>query len=279
MVASKGRPEPDAGAAPTRPPVRAWVAAGAMDAQGMRCDPSQDSALTIVAVSVHEKCGSEIDERVALMRDVVRGTRLPEGTASLWVYPAGYFGFDAATTSWPGVDPSELQDTLPKIIEAHPAGAWVAFGVDLDGKHQQAWLIRDVSARPGGGPELHKIERDIPSLAARSLDLGGKGLKAAFFVCSEITAYEGQLSDCRLIVDLAHVRVPGTVRSQYASPRMIHQRLLTTASAHGAAVLAHHHAGERTKEAGEHFRHQSNWILFRGDGTDWLDRADVVPIP
>lgn len=279
MVAGKGRPEPDTGAAQTQPPVRAWVAASAIDARGARCDSPKDSALNIIAVSVHERYAPGIKERVALMCDVARGKQIPQGTASLWVYPAGYFGFNASTITWPGVDPSELHATLPKILEAHPAGAWVAFGVDLGGRDQQVWLIHGASAASGGGPVLHKIEHKVPSLAARCLDLDGNGLKAAFFVCGEIATYEGQLSDCRLIVDLAHMRIPGTVRSQHASPRWVHQRLLTTASAHGAAVLVHHHAGEHTKAEGEHFRHQSNWILFRGDGTDWLDRAEVVTIP
>ena len=58
---------------------------------------------------------------------------------------------------------------------------------------------------------------------------------------------------------------------------MLHQRELDALSAHGAAVLAHHHTGELTTAGSENFKHQSNWILFRGGG--WLDSAEVEAIP
>ena len=56
MVAGKGRPGLDTDSAETQPSLRAWVAAGAIDAQGTRCDRPEEGALTIVAVSVHEMC-------------------------------------------------------------------------------------------------------------------------------------------------------------------------------------------------------------------------------
>lgn len=96
MVAGKGRPVQGTGATETGLSVRAWVAVGAIDARGARCDSPEDGALIIVAVSVHEACATRIEERIALMRDVVRSKQIPQGMTSLWVYPAGYFGFDAA---------------------------------------------------------------------------------------------------------------------------------------------------------------------------------------
>jgi hypothetical protein len=289
MVTSKDSPGANKrgaqGHRQAQPSVRAWVAAGTIDAHGARCDSPQNGALTIVAVSVNETCTSSIEERIALMHDVVRIKRLPEGVPSLWVYPGGYFGFNAAAYSngdgspaWPGVAASHVEAKLGDIVKAHPVGAWVAFGVDLDVnvKHQQAWLIRNSSTGSGARLEQYKIKRGETSLAERCFDLDGNGLKAAFFVCSEIAAYEDQLSECRLVVDLAHVRVPGTVYCDHAGTRMLHQREFDRVSAYGAAVLAHHHIGELTTAGTEHFRHQSNWILFRGGV--WLDSADVEAI-
>lgn len=276
MVSSNGR----AGTSPDDEiKTRAWVASGTIDAQGRRCALPESGALTIVAVSVHAGNRSEIEERIALMREVVQSTQTPQSTPSLWVYPAGFFGFDAATMSWPGADLVRLCTMLPSIVQAHPPGAWVAFGVDSSVDNQQAWLIRAASSGMSEEFVQHEIGRHESSPAERSFDLDGKGLKAAFFVCSEIADYRSQFSDCRLIVDLAHAYVPGTVWSHLAGARMLHQRELTAVAAHGAAVLTHHHTGDVTKAGGEHYRHQSNWILFRGDGTDWLDRENVIPVP
>ena len=60
---------------------------------------------------------------------------------------------------------------------------------------------------------------------------------------------------------------------------MMHQRGLTRVAAHGAAVLTHHHAGQLTKVENPRFEQQSNWILFRGDGTDWVASTEVEVIP
>ncbi|MEO5727332.1 MAG: hypothetical protein ABI134_33155, partial [Byssovorax sp.] len=236
------------------PAGRAWVAAGAIDVHGRRCESSQDTALIVVAVSVHENCPVGVDARVALMGDVARATRIPNGMPSLWVYPAGYFGFDAAAYSrhdgsdaWPNVDSMEVAAKLHDIVKGHPADAWVAFGVDTK-QHQAVWLVRADRGDLDRRPVLHKIQRDPKApLATRCFDLTGEGLKGAFFVCSEIAAYEDQSTDCRLIVDLAHVRVPGTIWSQQPGARMVHERVLAGASTHSAAILAHHHTGRGPK--------------------------------
>lgn len=270
------------GATDAQPMKRAWVAASAIDAQGRRCIDPEKRALTIVAVSVNEGLTPTLDARVELMQDVGRVERIPQGTVSLWVYPAGYIGFDAASylsgneaAAWPGVDPGAVEAMLPEIVQAHPAGAWIVFGVDSSSESQEAWLVRNGGAGSGVAPVLHKVRRNESEPAARCFALDDRDMKAAFFVCSEIVGYENQFLDCRVIVDLAHVRVPGTVWSDKESSRMAHQRALTPASKHGAAVLAHHHGDHRTAAGHEHFRHQSNWILFQGNGTDWLDSAEV----
>lgn len=290
MVMRKDRTEADEGTAQEtnegtaqpQPPGRAWIAAGAIDAQGRRCDSFEKSALVIVTVCVHEERTTGIEARVALMGDVARSMPIPDGTPSLWVYPAGYFGFDAAmyargnrAAAWPGTEPGSVTAKLSNIAKAHPAGAWIAFGVDLTSEAQEVWIIRADPAASDGWRVMYKVPRKpAGALANRCFDLDGNGLIGAFFVCSEIAAYEDQLSGCRLIVDLAHVRVPGTVWSPHPSHRWVHERVMSAASAHAAAVLAHHHAGQ-VVHMREHSSHQSNWILFRGDGSNWLDRAEV----
>ncbi|MDC3956210.1 hypothetical protein KEG38_20280 [Polyangium jinanense] len=72
MVAGKGRPGLGASAAATQPSVRAWVAAGAIDARGARCASPENSALTIVAVSVYETCSPRIEERKLLRNPEAR---------------------------------------------------------------------------------------------------------------------------------------------------------------------------------------------------------------
>jgi hypothetical protein len=47
-------------------------------------------------------------------------------------------------------------------------------------------------------------------------------------------------------------------------------------AAHGIAILTHHHAG-MCANGRPHFKHQSNWIAFRG--RDWLPRSAVVALP
>jgi hypothetical protein len=99
-------------------------------------------ALTLVAMSVHARCTPEIEERIELMHEVVRRTQTPRGVPLAVGVPGGLFGFDAETMSWPGVDLVRLKAMLPSIVQAHPVGAWLAFGVDTDVENQRAWLTR-----------------------------------------------------------------------------------------------------------------------------------------
>lgn len=274
-----------------QPPERAWVATGIIDGDGNRCRVADERALAIVAVSVNEGCAPEIEERIDLMRDVVReverSKRIPAGVLSLWVYPGGYFGFDALEYSngdkakaWSGLDPDDINKRLVEIVKVHPPGAWIVFGVDLGSEinKQQAWLVRGDGSKSGCVSILRMILRNQTSLSDRCCALDDRGLRAAFFVCGEIAAYNGQLSDCRLIVDLAHLRVPGTVRCDYAGARMLHQRAFEEEAGHCSAVLAHHHIGEKTAAGTDHFMNQSNWIMFRGDKPAWLDSSEVETI-
>lgn len=269
-----------------RPEIRAWAAVGHIDLQGRRCDVAAKSSLCVVALCINESYPLEIVERIELMTAAVhKMAHVLEGKPSLWVYPAGYFGFDASeyargnkAAAWPGVNVSVIQERLAEIVDAHPRGAWVAFGVDTKDE-QQAWVVRGVDAGSGATLERHTIQQNDSSLENHCVELVPGGLRAAFFVCAEITSYEDRLSSCRVVVDLAHVHVPGTVWSNHEGWRMMHQGALTKVAAHGAAVLTHHHAGQYTKAGHPRYDQQSNWILFRGKGTDWLDSKEVVEIP
>jgi hypothetical protein len=44
----------------------------------------------------------------------------------------------------------------------------------------------------------------------------------------------------------------------------------------GIAILTHHHAG-KSANGRPHFKHQSNWIIFRD--RNWLPRSAVVALP
>jgi hypothetical protein len=83
-----------------------------------------------------------------------------------------------------------------------------------------------------------------------------------------------QLADCDLLVDLAHRCVPGCV-SGSSSPRWVHRQQMKRFSGRGVAVLTHHHEGALV-QGRPHFKHQSNWVIFRGG--EWLVTSSVTAL-
>jgi hypothetical protein len=78
--------------------VRAWVAEGRVDRDRRQVAEGKRPALVIFSVSVHESVSTAIEDRLTLMSEVAArfSQRVPSGVPSVWVFPGGYFGFDAA---------------------------------------------------------------------------------------------------------------------------------------------------------------------------------------
>ena len=255
------------------PKVRAWVAEARIDRAGNECHPKNKDSLAVFAVSVHEGYPIGLEERFDLMEDVGKRfrDRVPEGAPSLWVFPGGYLGFDPTTKSWPGFDEAVVREALPAVLAFYPPGARLAFGADgaFEEGEQQVWICWRTPER---AVDLHTISREKTDLVGRTLQVGP--VRAAFFVGGEVPgsgASVSQLAGCRLLVDLAHSRVPGSA-SGAPGPRHVQQRQMLQFSEHGAAVLAHHHPGLRAAgrpRAGS----QSDWIIFRGGR--WLGEEKV----
>ncbi len=293
-------------------PARAWVSRATIDAKGRRLDGLATSdGVTIITVCVDQAYDTEMEARLELMGAVARlgwaRGWVASGRPSLWVFPGGYFGFDASKSrgpksggrglarqkrrsAWPGIIAEEavvLERRLDDVRKEFPVGSQIAIGVDQSRERQGAWVLRD----DGSGRMLKdEIIRGRTRLAGRKFMIGN--LKAAFFVCGEMTgsrtdgggsSHEGelltnpthQLKDCGLLVDLAHLRVPGAVRATRPSPRWVHQRQMERFARSGAGMLAHHHGGILV---GTHarFEHQSNWIIFCG-GRWLMDPVEDVP--
>ena len=269
-----------------RPAIRAWVAEAWIDAQGHHREPQAVDAIPLFAVSVHEMLSPTIPARMNLLVDVMArfAARVPEDRPSLWAFPGGYFGGD-----WTGIDESLLEQRLRNAAAAFPTLAAVAAGVDHGGyrTNQGAWVLQLNRQRD---LEIRRIVRAATPLHRRVVHVGG--LEAVVFVCGEFTGsytqpngpYNGsemlsdpaqQLLSCRLLVDLAHSRVPGSVY-KVPSPRWVHQIQMESFSLSGAGLLTHHHGGELV-EGRAKFDCASNWIIYRG--RTWLDDQFVSPIP
>lgn len=294
------------GGAPSRGPVpprrgrglpRAWVAMGRVDPDGRRASTLASTATSIFAVSVNSSVPATVRARIQLMDDIAQSlrSRVPSGTGSLWVFPGGYFGFNAAVNNWTGLQTAELdalKHEIRRISPTFPVGSILMFGVDLGAERpQQAW-IAECGVR---NAIIGQVTRGKTPLHQRVFSVGLH--HAAVFVCGEFTgsqtdnngpffidtegtptylnAPEQQLRHCQILVDLAHQRVSGSV---HASPnrRMVHQRQMERFSRHGVAVLTHHHDG--VQNAGRaNFKHQSNWIVFP-EG-EWVSDVDVADVP
>src|SRR5262249_42770006 len=154
----------------------------------------------------------------------------------------------------------------------YPPGATLVFGADgpCGEDVQQVWVCWRT---PEGASDLHTITRGKTDLPDRTLQIGP--VCAAFFVCGEFTGSRteangpycpgrylddpvSQLADCRLLVDVAHSRVPGSVHGSPGQWR-VHERQMLRFSRHGAAVLTHHHPG-RLVDGRPRTGSQSNWV-------------------
>jgi hypothetical protein len=277
---------------------RAWVAVGRVDADGRRARSASRTATVIFAVNVNSSVPATTTARVDLMDQVARilGGRVEPGVSSLWVFPGGYFGFDAGRGTrgdWLDLresDVHQIQREVRRVFQGFPRKSVLTFGVDyLD--RQQAWVMNGAST----DAMIHRITRKFTPLSQRIFAVGEH--RAAAFVCGEFTGSrtsqngpffvdaagrthyleepERQLSECQILIDLAHQRVSGGVHAP-PNRRMVQQRQMERFSRHGVAVLAHHHAGEQN-DGRAHFKHQSSWIVF--PEADWLSNAEVVNIP
>ena len=266
-----------------------WVAEAWVDSDGRATDRQALGAVGIFAVSVHERFPIAEDQRLLLLQYVAQrlGNRVPPENDSLWVYPGGYFGFDALSARegdaepWPGFDARAVQSGLPTVLRSYPVGARLAIGAD--GDDQQVWVCW---LEANGTLKLKTIVRHNCDLPQRSIVIGKT--RAAFFVCGEFTGsctdangpyFEGQylsdpaaeLADCRILVDLAHSRVKGSVYRD-PGPRLVHQRQLRRFAIQGTGVLTHHHPGWQTAGRARD-NCQSNWVFFRGGNR--LDDSQV----
>lgn len=281
---------------------RGWLAQAAMLADGRPCRANQPADLFVFSLSVREGYSTDFDDRLSLLSDVFVhfGSSVPSSTASLWVLPGGYFGFDASGFQWAHLDhlaERRLERAVLSTLRASPVHSTLALGVDtlrrpVPGSEvlQYAWIAQ----HQPGGRSLLKVSRGDTSLSHRTVDIGP--LNAAFFVCGEFTGSHTvengpyfrdqggsdcflddpvhQLAQCNLLVDLAHRQVSGSV-SGACNRRMVHRRQMNRFAPQGAAVLAHHHRG-LSSSGRAHFKHQSNWIMFRG-GT-WLAPSAVAEV-
>jgi hypothetical protein len=261
----------------------------------------------VVAVCVNETLPVSDDSRFRLMRELaaLRHEVAPEPFPAVWIYPGGYFGFDALRfaqllrakedpgLAWPQLPQGtldSLQRTLAEqILPLHGPRATLVVGMD-DGAAQCAWIGQNDS--DGQIKSQAVIVRGASTIAARCFSVGK--LAAAAFVCGEFTGsptpsngpfYDDkgercylsqpaqQLGEVKLVIDLAHSQVPGTVFAAVAHQRYPHQRQMERlASAGIASVLTHHHAEETVQGRASH-RHQSSWLLY-SDGT-WVNDASV----
>lgn len=280
----------------------AWVAHARAASSWRRAQNAVRPALAIFAVSVRDSFSAVVNDRLRLMTAVADrfASSVPAGVASLWVFPGGYFGYSAARNRW-----SELSATTHLAIERDirtvarrfPVPSLIAVGVDGYATRHDNYPTQQVCVveRRQSGIEISRITRGESPLAERQFKIGSA--RAAFFVCGEFTGsytanngpfwtdrervnhylddLPSQLRDCNVLVDLAHHKVSGSV-SGVCGPRMVHRRQMERFSTRGIAVLTHHHAGDFANGR-PHFKHQSNWIVFRGG--DWLPAADVEEFP
>lgn len=271
----------------------AWVAEARADRRGRQAGGGSTPALMIFAVSIRDSFSASIRERLALLGKVADhfARRVPAGVPSLWVFPGGYFGYEASRIVWPGLDDSDLRSIevgVAQQMRRLPPDSLLAVGVDQADDHQQAWVAQ------AGTTGVTMVTREHSPLEQRKLRVGQS--KAAFFICGEFTGSQTpdngpfltdqtgtphylndlsrQLADCDLLVDLAHGEASGSVSCR-RNPRWAHQLQMDRFSARGIAVLAHHHAGKLV-QGRPHFKHQSNWIVFRGG--EWLSACAVTEL-
>jgi hypothetical protein len=217
--------------------------------------------------------------------------QVPAGVPSLWVFPGGYFGYSAARGRWRrpnGRTRDRIERGIRSLARRVPMPSLIAVGVD--GETQQVW----VTERSREAVKVSEITRGVSQPRSRRFKIGS--MEAAFFVCGEFTGsqtYQNgpfcsdadgrscylsnplpQLQGCDVLVDLAHYKVSGSI-SGNCSPRMVHRKQMERFSKREVAVLTHHHGGALLDDR-PHFKHQSNWIVFRN--VNWLSASAVTEL-
>lgn len=273
---------------------RAWVAQAKATRNWCRARNGDRPALAIFAISVRDSFSATVEDRLALMTAVADrfAGDVPKGVPSLWVFPGGYFGYSAARQRWRDLRATtrrRIERGVRTVARRFPTPSLIALGVD-GYRSQQAWVLE----RQRSGVDISRITRGESSLTERQFTLGPA--RIAFFICGEFTGsytwangpfctdVDGracyldnpvrQLRGCNVLVDLAHYKVSGSI-SGVCGPRMVHRRQMERFSRQGISILTHHHAGYLARGR-QHFKHQSNWIIFRGG--DWLPASRVVKI-
>jgi hypothetical protein len=246
------------------------------------------------AVSVRDSFSIAIEDRLGLLSEVAArfAHRVPSGVPSLWVFPGGYFGYSAARGEWRRLNVDtrrRIEGGIRSRARNFPVSSLIAVGVD-NGETQQVW----VTARGRRRVSVSRITRGVSQLPSRRFRVDS--IEVAFFICGEFTGSQTdqngpfcndgtgracylrdpvqQLRGCDVLVDLAHYKVSGSI-SGLCGPRMVHRRQMERFSSKGVAVLTHHHAGSLSGGR-PHFKHQSNWIVFRD--TVWLPESAVVEL-
>lgn len=273
---------------------RAWIAAGRVSRDRGEAQRGSRPALLIFAVSVRGSFSAATAERLRLMNDVVArfGRQVPSGVPSLWVFPGGYFGYSAAREQWRRLNVrtrDRIERGIRSLARRVPIPTLIAVGVDR-GETQQVW----VTERSQAAVTVSKITRGVSEPQSRQFRIGS--MEAAFFVCGEFTGshtYQNgpfcsdadgrrcylshplrQLQGCDVLVDLAHYKVSGSISGR-CGPRMVHRKQMERFSKRGVAVLTHHHGGALLGDR-PHFKHQSNWIVFRH--VKWLSESAVTEL-
>ena len=265
----------------------AWALLTWINADGYEAEPQTQDALAIVTISVNLEFPPDTASRLALVAHVAGefGAKV-DGFESLWVLPGGYFGWGVHALS--GATMKDLDSRMLNLLErSFPKRATIVAGADVGQAREdegvRAWRL------PSG--VVLAVARTRTPLDDRKLRFLGGDLIGAFFTCGEfagsptrangpfcggqlLSNVSRQLPDCRLLIDLAHKNVSGTLAPLgKPSPRWVHQRQMIEFSRVGTAVLAHHHLGETTAGRPK-FTSQSDWVVHRG-GT-W---TAVPPVP
>src|SRR4051812_40984376 len=131
------------------PSPRAWVASALVDETLREVASAEHSALCVFSVSVHEAYPPNPTVRLGLLQQALRSAApsVPRHTESLWVFPAGYFGYDAVANNWRGCDMREVETALLPVMHSLPSSSICAVGVDASAADQEAWVYR----RPADG--------------------------------------------------------------------------------------------------------------------------------
>lgn len=276
-----------------RPETFCWVAEAWINSKGGETACDELGAVGVFAVSVYERYSADEHRRLWLLEEVARrlGSHVAADHDSLWVYPGGYFGFDASAPrpfdqrAWPGFNAETVRTGLLEVLRNYPPRARLVFGADnMDQQVWVCWLDADESLH------VHTIARGDCDLPARKIQIGS--IYATFFVCGEFTGSQteangpyfdnqylsdpaAQLKDCRLLIDLAHSRIRGNIDGGQPGQRLVHRRQMLSFADHGASVLTHHHSGLQTNGRARNDC-QSNWVIFRGGNQLAEGRVHIV---